>query len=356
MSLNVDAEAKEPETEATPPKTRRPRWQFSGSLFVVVILVVASAAVGSVVTWQLLRPAPAAPPGAVSVIDDAGRNVTMASTPHRIVVLGPNVMDILFRLGLRSAVVGVDCGTPSAGGMGADYTPGQIQNWSMTGLACITWLPTLNLQGIEALHPNLVIGGTGIKVTDLDTLTQSYGIPALYLNPSTLVGISYDVTIVGELTRTTSAAAHVDAQMAQTLTQVENLTSNAALVSTIPSLLLTYYDDPQGYWTFGPGTFGSDLVTLAGATSISANDTYANQGELSGSYVLAANPAIIVVGTGFGLTVSDYSIGPDWANLTAVHTGHVYGINAALITEPDPTMVFAVLTLLEIIHPGVPTS
>ncbi|MCI4368526.1 MAG: ABC transporter substrate-binding protein, partial [Thermoplasmata archaeon] len=187
------------------------------------------------------------------------------------------------------------------------------------------------------------------KVSDLDTVSTTTGTATLYLNPNSLVGIAYDVQLIGKLGGATSQADALDAAMSQALSHDESALAN---VTTVPRVLLTFYVDTTGYWTFGPGTFGEDLVTLAGATSITGDDPAANQGEISGSYVLAANPQVVLVGTGFGLNVSDYNVAPDWSSLTPVNSpGHLLGVDSTLLTEPDASMVFGVATLIGLLHP-----
>jgi iron complex transport system substrate-binding protein len=285
----------------------------------------------------------------VTVVDDAGRSVTVLGVPDRIIVLGPSVMDILFRLGLRADVVGVDGGSAAAGGVYDDYTAGQVANWSLASVPVITWNPTLDVQTVLALDPDLVIAGSGFSLSQLETLQNDDGIPCLYLNPPTLAGIEYDVTIVGDVMRVNATAQALNEQMeAAMVVDAAEVTNN---ITFVPSVLLTYYPDSEGYWSFGPGSFGNDLLLDAGATSITANDTAAADAEVSGSYVLAANATAIIVGTGFGLTVQNYSQSPDWSLFGAVQAGHVFAMNAVYMSEPDPTMVFELATFITILHP-----
>jgi iron complex transport system substrate-binding protein len=316
---------------------------------IVIVVIVAALSVGATATYYQLKNQ--APQGSINVIDDAGRNVSVSAPPQRIVVLSPSAMDILYRLGLRSHVVATDCGLASYGGRLADYTPAQIRLWNLSDLACITWQPSLDIQSIVALNPDLVVGASGVNIASLDTISTADHIPSLYLNPATLVGIFYDVEIVGKLTQTASQASDIVTSMTQSLDSVESSLINA----TAPTVLVTYYADSSGYWTFGAGTFGNDMIVQAKAVSISSNNTL-GEPEISGSYVLAANPDDIIVGTGFGLNVSAYGAGQDWSSLGAVQAGHVYGIDVTILTEPDPSMVFGVTTLAQLLHPNISPS
>lgn len=284
----------------------------------------------------------------ISVIDDAGRTVTEKSVPHRLVVLAPSAMDVVFRLGLRSEVVGIDGGPADAGGVATDYSPDQIQAWGLANLTVVTWEPNIDIETVLALNPGLVVGGIGTPLTGLETLWTQDGIPTVYLSPPTLAGVEYDVSIMGTLTGTTSAAASLNAQMETSLVADQNMLDS---ISAVPRAFLTYYPDSGGYWSFGPGTFGNDLLVQAGATSITANDTYADEGEISGSYILAAQPDVIIVGIGYGITEQNYSMSPDWSQFSAVQNNHVIQVDANDLSEPDPTMVLWLGTLITLLHP-----
>ena len=336
MSLNPS-----PAGTPSPSRTRRVPVPLL-ALGVALLVAVAAITVG-----VLSGSTGAAPSHGITVVDDYGRSVTVPAPAKRIVVLIASAMDIVYSLGLRSSVVGVDCGPGND--YTADYTPGQVANWSLAGLACVSALP-FSAASIQILNPQLVVAGPGISVSDLNTLQQTDGIPSLGLNPSNLSGILRDVTLVGALTGSATAATHLDAALNASLAQDQDLRS---LAGPAPSVLMTYYDDPTGYYTFGPGSFGQSLLNAAGGQSITANDTQANSGEISGSFVLEANPDLIIVGTGFGLGVGNYSVGPYWAQLSAVSQGKVYGFDVTLLTEPGPAMIFGIPSLMALLHPGI---
>ncbi len=331
---------------SVPPSPRPTRKVPVPLLALGVALLVAIAAITFGVLSGSTNAGPS-PHHGITVVDDYGRTVTVPAPASRIVVLIASAMDIVYSLGLRSSVVGVDCGPGND--YTADYTPGQVANWSLSGLACVSALP-FSASSIQILNPQLVVAGPGISVSDLNTLQQSDGIPALGLNPSNLSGILTDVTLVGALTGHAVAATHLDAALNASLAQDQNLRS---LVGPPPSVLLTYYDDPTGYYTFGPGSFGESLLQAAGGASITSNDSQANTGEISGSYVLEANPVIIIAGVGFGISVANYSVGPYWSEFSAVSHGQVYGFDVTLLTEPGPAMILGIPELMALLHPGI---
>ncbi len=326
----------------TPQSPARPRRRLPPLLVVGIAVALAAASLGYAFVSGDLFPSSQGP---LHVVDDYGRNVSVSAPPTRIVVLIASAMDIVYDLGLRPLVVGVDC---AAGDVYGDYTPGQVANWSLSSLPCVSALP-FSKASVLALHPQLVVAGPGISVADLDELASA-GVPALGLNPSNLTGILHDVTLVGALTGRSSEASALDATLNASLAQDA---SALAAVSGRPSVLLTYYADSTGYYTFGPGSFGNSLIERAGGVSITANDSEANSGEVSGSYVLEADPSIILAGTGFGIGVANYTVGPYWNELSAVKDGQVFGVAATLLTEPGPSMILGIPQLLADLHPGI---
>lgn len=328
------------------------RHAVSAALFVVALLVVAGLAVAATSVYYDLRPATT--PGNLTVTDDLGRTVTVPYDPARVVVLGPSIMDSMVRLGLRSHVVGVDCYTPAFGGITADYSAGQIKNWSLSASMCVQVEPLVTEELLN-LTPDLVLAATIVSVANVETISQTYQIPVVMVQPPTLSGIEVDLSLLGKIFGVEGAAESLNAQLASSLANASqyqaNLTNQYPPVP-FPTVLVTYDTSSGGYWTYGPGTFGESLIELASCTSISANSTF-QYPELSGEQVLADNPTYIVYGTGFGLTGGNYSAAPFWSSLSATGDGHTYGVNSIYLTEPDATMILVGLPLLlNLLHPG----
>jgi ABC-type Fe3+-hydroxamate transport system substrate-binding protein len=314
--------------------------------FVVSLLIAGG--VGVAATAALLD-RPASPPGSILVTDDLGRKVAVPFDPARIAVLSPSIMDSVYRLGLRGHVVAVDCYAASLGGLSEDYSPDQVTLWNLSSSMCVQVGPVFVPSMLVALSPQLVLASTIVSIAAVEEITQELGIPVVMLQPPTLSGVQVDDELLGEIFGVDPAANALNAQLASELYNATNVSSTAA---SFPTVLVTYSVDSNGYWTFGPGTFGLSLVELTGATSISANSTTPYP-ELSAAQVLAASPQWIVYGTGFGLTQSTYAGGPDWSEFQAVQAGNTSGIDSNWITEPDPTMILeGIPALLAIFHPA----
>jgi len=314
---------------------------------IVLLLVVGGGAVA--VSSVAFSPKSTTPQHSIQLTDDLGRSVTVPLDPARVAVLSPSIMDIVYRLGLRSHVVGVDCYAAADGGLSDDYSSDQVALWNLSSSMCVQVGPEFVPEMLVNLTPQLVLASTIVSVAAVEEITNQLGIPVVMLQPPTLSGVLYDDNLVAEIFGVQGTANALNAQLSTELFNATNV-SGSAYVD--PTVLVTYSVDSNGYWTFGPGTFGESLIELAGGASISANSTTPYP-ELSSAQVLLADPQLIIYGVGFGLNESTYAGGPDWSDLGAVQSGNVTGINSNWLTEPDPTMILqGIPALLGVLHPG----
>lgn len=344
MSLNGSAPSPGPPRRAVPL-----------AVFVVVVLVVAGAAVAATAGYFALRPgatpsqAPSPEGKTVNITDDLGRQVDVPVDPARVAVLSPSIMDIMFRLGLRGHVVGVDCYAAALGGLSDDYSPDQVALWNLSSSMCVQVGPTFDPETLVNVTPDVVFASTIVSVAAVEEISSTLGLPVVMLQPPTLSGIEIDVSLVGEIFGINATADALNAHLSE---ELYNSTSLDSTLVSFPTVLVTYSVDSNGYWTFGPSTFGESLIEIAGGTSISANATMPYP-ELSPGQVLVADPSWIIYGVGFGLNESTYAGGPLWSDFPAVRAGNVSGIDSNWLTEPDPTMILeGIPALLAVLHPG----
>lgn len=337
-----------PDPGSAPPAARR---TVPLAWVVVGLVIAAGASLAGIATYYALHPASSS--GPLTITDDLGRRDTVPSNPAHVVVLGPSIMDSMYRLGLRTHVVGVDCYAPNLGGLSSDYSPDQVTLWNLSASMCVQTGPTFNVEQLLALSPQIVLASTIVSVAAVEEITQTYHIPVVMLQAATLAGVVLDDQLLGEIFDAPTASASLVNALEGVFYQAASLRNNLTLNGTpFPTVLVTYSVDASGYWTFGPGTFGQSLIELASGASISANATLPYP-ELSGEQVLASDPAYLVYGTGYGLNESTYAQGPFWSQLAAPQNGHAVGVNSNFFTEPDPTMILDGLpALIAILHPG----
>ncbi len=327
----------------------------------VVAVVAASASAGGVALYYTVTaPGPAACPGAPApghliVTDDLGRCVAVPFDPSRVAVLSPNIMDSMYRLGLRSHVVAVDCSPTAFGGLGGDYNATQISLWNLTPLACIQALPFV-LEDVANASPQLVFASTIISQEAVNDIQTGLGIPVVMLQPATLEGILADVTLLGEIFGAGAAATALNSALSSELANVSAVVNGT---TSRPTAFVTYGPETgpsgnvSGYYTYGAGVFGTALVAAAGAVSITSSNPNPYP-AIPLEQLASANPDVIVYANGtFGYNESAYAASVIWPSLTAVMDNHVYGIDSNLLAEPDPTMILAGLpALVGFFHPS----
>ena len=118
---------------------------------------------------------------------------------------------------------------------------------------------------------------------------------------------------------------------------------------TKPRVYVEFYP----LWTYGPGSFGDDLIRLAGGTNVAAN-TSAEYVSVVDEFIIAQDPELIVytVGSNYnGTTPETIASRPGWANISAVVDGKVHSLDDNLISRYGPRVVDALEQLAAIVHP-----
>jgi iron complex transport system substrate-binding protein len=273
-------------------------------------------------------------PAPLTFTDDAGRTITLESVPQRIVSLAPSNTEILFAVGAGSQVVGRDefsdypeeaKSLPSIGGSFGEY----------------------NLEAIVALEPDLVLAAE-INTPELIKQLEDLGLTVYFLkNPTTLEEMYTNLETVARLTGQ-DATELVDSLKSRVAAVDEKIASLDSRVSVFYEIDAS---DPAKPWTYGPGTFGSLLISRAGGQNVGdiASDPYP---QLSLEQIVSANPAVIILGDAmWGVTPEAVSTRAGWETIEAVKSGKVFPIDDNLISRPGPRLVDGLEQLAKLLHP-----
>ncbi|MEP0804365.1 MAG: ABC transporter substrate-binding protein [Chloroflexota bacterium] len=273
-------------------------------------------------------------PAPLTFTDDAGRTITLESVPQRIVSLAPSNTEILFAVGAGSQVVGRDefsdypeeaKSLPSIGGSFGEY----------------------NLEAIVALEPDLVLAAE-INTPELIKQLEDLGLTVYFLkNPTTLEEMYTNLETVARLTGQ-DATELVDSLKSRVAAVDEKIASLDSRVSVFYEIDAS---DPAKPWTYGPGTFGSLLISRAGGQNVGdiASDPYP---QLSLEQIVTANPAVIILGDAmWGVTPEAVSTRAGWETIEAVKSGKVFPIDDNLISRPGPRLVDGLEQLAKLLHP-----
>ena len=265
----------------------------------------------------------------IIIVDDHHDRVTLHGIPRRIVALAPNITEILYAIGAGNRVVGVSSFT--------DYPP------AATHKPVVLTYAGANLEKIVALRPDLLVAA-GIDTAYLPKL-RTLHLPTIILDPSTIPGILRDIGLAGMATGNAAGARAVVAAMHARLAAV------AARLRHVHSRPRVFYElDFSGgnAYTYGQGTFGDALITLAGGVNVGRSGRLAYP-QFSIEQLIAAGPQIIMLAD--GVSVASVKQRPGFSAIPAVRGGRIYAINDDLVSRPGPRIVDGLEQLARLLHP-----
>jgi iron complex transport system substrate-binding protein len=196
----------------------------------------------------LLAGFPALGNAAITVTDDAGRQLTLARTPQKIVSLAPGATEMLFAAGAGDRVIAT---------VEFSDEPAQARKVPRIGDA-----NSIDMERLVSLRPDVVVvwegGGNAANVQKLEQL----GMPLYRPKADTLARMPASLRRLGELTATRDVAergaADIEARLAK-LTQ--RYGSGARL-----TVLLEVWNRP--IYTVGGPHLMSDSLRLCGARNV----------------------------------------------------------------------------------------
>ncbi|MFH1680031.1 MAG: helical backbone metal receptor [Candidatus Eisenbacteria bacterium] len=263
-------------------------------------------------------------PGREPSSSPASRAVSPALSPLRILSLSPNITEILFRLGLGEAVVGV-----------TDFCrfPPEAAEKPKVGA-----LLNPNLERMFLLEPTLVAALPAHG--DLPRRLAARGIRALILPNDTVADVFAAIGSIGGATgRAERAAALVDSIRAD----IERARANPParrwktmlVVSRTPGTV-------RDVFVAGPGTFLDELLRMAGGAN-AFEGAIARYPEPGAEEILYRNPEVIIeirplgtnAGTETSLARADWSVLP---GLAAGERGNVFVLVGDHLVVPGPRL------------------
>jgi iron complex transport system substrate-binding protein len=291
--------------------------------------IVLCAAIGALSCRQADKP-PAQP--AHTATDDLGHVVTVRTIPQRIVSLAPNITEILFALGLDSAVAGVTdyC----------DYPPAARNKPRIGGML------NPNLERVLDLRPDLILmSGSGNMKSDYDKLTSA-GVAVFVTYPRTVDSVLVSISTIGALTGRKTAA---DSIVKELVSQKEQLFRNAREAPRKSVLMLISLSPLVA---IGPGTFLNELITLANADNI-ARDAGMAYPVLSREDILRRQPDVIIATNDIVRSTDDILRAyPEWKSLKAIQRKQVALVDASIVSRPGPRVIEGLKIILQAIHPS----
>ena len=270
----------------------------------------------------------------VTVIDQAGRTVTVEAEPQRLVSGYYISSSLLIALELDSKIVGIEAKAKKR----PIYSLAAPQ---LIDLPNVGTAKEFDLEGCLALEPDLVI--LPLKLKDAANTLESLGIDVLLVNPEDQSLLTEMIELIATVTNTKARAQELLAFTAEQ----ESFLSDILSGEEQPKVYLA--GNSSLLSTAGNAMYQSNMIKLAGGT----NDDYWS--EISYEQLLAWDPDYIILASDATYTVSDVLADQNLALCKAVQNGNVYQIpnKAEAWDSPVPSGILGALWLTSILHPEV---
>jgi len=268
----------------------------------------------------------------IKLKDEVGREVTFPFPPKRIISLAPNITEILFTLGLDEEIAGVSihCNFP-------EKVKDKVQVGSYI---------SLDFERIVSLKPDLVIAtGAGNTREMVDRLGK-LGFPTYVIFPKNFNDILQSIAHLGQVVGRAKEAGAIIQDMKRRRQKVIELTRDLHR----PKVFLQIGEAP--IVTVGKGSFGDDLIYLAGGENISRNEKE-RYPRLGVEEILKRSPEVILISSmnprgDYGRILQQWG---RWKALPAVENGRIHLIDSDLIDRPSPRIIEGLEEMVRRIHP-----
>ncbi len=283
----------------------------------------------------LLAATPTPPPAfPLTLTDDEGTEVTIASQPLKIVSLTPATTEILFALGAGSRVVGKVEDI-------ANFPP------EAASIPVVATFSGVDVEEIVELEADLVVSaGEGLTQGAAVEQLRRAEIPVLVVYPTTIEGALDGVRLIG---RAIGSADDGDALAESIDGRLDDLAAIAASAGEKPRVFYEI-DVTGGIFTPPADSIYGEMFRLAGAEPISGDASYA----ISLEDLVAADPEVILLGdAAYGVTAEAVAARPGWGGMAAVEQGRIVAVDDIVITRPGPRLVEGLEVLIRAIHPDL---
>ena len=241
-----------------------------------------------------------------------------AAVPRRIVSLSPSATETLYAIGAGPQIVAVD--------ELSDY-PRRAPRTKLSGYAP-------NVEAIAAYRPDLVVlafdsgdAVAGLRRLGIRTVVQ----PA----PVNLEQAYRRIRLLGTVTGHPRGANRLVRLMRSNIAR--------AVASVRKRPLRVYHELTPDHYSATSRTFIGRIYALFGLRNIAdaAEGSASGYPQLSGEYIVAANPQLIVLADGkcCGQNAATVSARPGWRSIAAVRTRSIFAIDDSVASRWGPRIV-----------------
>jgi iron complex transport system substrate-binding protein len=255
---------------------------------------------------------------AVTVVDDAGRRVTVQQPARRVISMAPHATELLFAAGGGERVVGA---------MNYSDYPEAAKTIPLVGSNSV-----IDMERVLALKPDLVVvwhsGNTARQIAQI----AATGVPVFHSEPRKLGQVADNIERLGQLLGTQATASAAASVLRTRLAGLE------ARYGKRPPVTVFYQIWDQPLYTLNDAQIASDAIRLCGGRNVfGALNVVAP--EVSVEAVLAADPEAIMAGKRHDPANPGLKLWQPYKSMTAVKRGNLLTVNGELLTRPGPRVV-----------------
>lgn len=279
----------------------------------------------------------------VTLTDQAGRSVTIAEEPQRLVSGYYISTSLLIALDLEEKLVGIE----------AKADKRNIYRLSapeLIELPNVGSAKEFDLEGCAALEPDLVI--LPLKLQNAAEALESLGISVLLVNPENQELLTEMVCLIANATNSQEPAR----ELLEFTAAQEAFLAEALKGAEAPSVYLA--GNSSMLSTAGDAMYQSDMIRLGGGVNAAGEITDTYWVEISYEQLLAWNPEYIILASDADYSVEDVLADPNLADCEAVVNGDVYQMpdKAEAWDSPVPGGILGAVWLSGVLHPDVADS
>lgn len=271
----------------------------------------------------------------MTLTDQAGREVTLAAKPERIVSGYYIASSTLVALGLTDSIVGREAKADKR----ALYRLAAPQ---LIDLPNVGSVKEMDLEACISAEPDLVV--LPLKLKAAAESLEELDIPVLLVNPESEELLLEMVALLAKAGDVTERAEELYAFLGQQKDRLAQITGEK------PAVYLAGNSDLLS--TAGSKMYQSDLIALAGGENVAAEleDTY--WAEISYEQLLAWDPEYIVLASDAGYTVEDVLNDANLASCRAVKEGKVVHLPNSVESwdSPLPASILGSVWLASVLH------
>lgn len=268
-----------------------------------------------------------------TVVDDGGREVSVAAPPTRIISMIPAITETIVALGAADRLV-------ARTAFDEDPSLAHLPSTEQALIPSIEWL--------ARLRPELVVMWRDGQTRTTAARLADLGIPAYGAAIETLDDVDSTIRRIGRLLGLDARADSLVARIHAELDEVRRAVAGRGR----PRVLYLIGRDPA--MIAGPGTFADELIAVAGGENV-FSDGPAGWPQVSLEEIVRRQPDVLIVPTGDwdgDRLLEWFRRAAGWRELRAVREGRVYAVDATIFNRPGPRVGLVARQIAEILHPG----